>query len=100
MLTPEIKIDFFRICQEILNNAIAHAQARSVTISIADIGDHMRLSIKDSGSGFDQQTVKFRSAISAIKERIASINGLLSIQTDDKETSISIDVPKDSLEKK
>ena len=94
-LTQEIKLDFFRICQEALSNIMLHAQANCVKISIKDIGDQICLSIIDDGNGFDIKHQKYISGLTGIRERVVSINGHLTIESENgKGTKIYIKVAK------
>lgn len=81
-LTHEMKIDFFRICQESLINVINHAQASSVKISIKDVDDKIQLTIIDDGKGFDIDQQKQTSGLIGMRERAASINGQLTVQSE------------------
>ena len=94
-LSYEMKLDFFRVCQESLSNIMYHAQAKNVKISIVDTGDKIELSIVDDGQGFDVDQQKNTSGITRMRERIASINGKLSIQSEiGKGTRVSATVTK------
>lgn len=94
-LTPEIKLDFFRICQESLNNIVLHANANSVKIGIEDIGDTICMYITDDGKGFDVRQKKQTSGLTGIRERAISINGQLTIESKTgKGTRICIAVAK------
>jgi two-component system sensor histidine kinase UhpB len=50
---PELELGCFRVVQEALSNALQHADARSVEISLARRGHHLWLSVQDDGKGFD-----------------------------------------------
>ncbi len=94
-LTNEVKLDFFRICQESLSNIMFHAQAKSVTISVKDTGDKICLSIKDNGKGFEPNQHVHSPGFTRIRERAASINGELSIQSEPRKgTRISVVISK------
>jgi PAS domain S-box-containing protein len=94
-LTQEIKMDFFRICQESLSNVMNHASANSVKISIKDEGNMLRLSITDDGKGFEAGKQLRTSGLANIRERVASINGRLTIQSRiQKGTYISVALPR------
>ncbi|HJY22025.1 MAG TPA: ATP-binding protein, partial [Hanamia sp.] len=94
-LTQEIKIDFFRICQESLSNVMHHAEAYSVKISIKDMGNTIRLSVTDDGKGFEVKKQLKISGITNMRERVASINGKLIIQSKIGEgTNVSVTIPK------
>ncbi len=94
-LTKEMKLDFFRICQESLGNVMYHAQATSVEVSIEDVGNAIRLSIADDGRGFDRKNQQPTPGISSMQKRAASINGELVIVTEPgKGTTISVEIEK------
>jgi PAS domain S-box-containing protein len=52
-LPPEWNENLFWIVIEALNNALKHAQARSVQISICSSPPHIELNVQDNGIGFD-----------------------------------------------
>ncbi len=97
-LSHEVQLDFFRICQEALNNVKNHAEAKSVKIIIEDIGDSVCLSIIDDGKGFLVEQKKIKSGLKNMRERAASINAELIIQSEIvKGTKISTTINKHVL---
>jgi PAS domain S-box-containing protein len=94
-LSREIKLDFFRICQEALSNIMYHAQANNASIRIKDIGDEIRLTITDDGKGFDTFNKKHASGLISMRKRAVSINGQLKIQSETgKGTEVSVTINK------
>jgi PAS domain S-box-containing protein len=94
-LTQEIKLDFFRICQESLTNVMYHAQANNVKISIEDRDDKICLSIIDDGKGFEIEQQKQSPGLTGMRERAASINGHVTIQSEPgKGTKVCFTVAK------
>lgn len=94
-LTREIKLDFFRICQESLSNIMYHAQANNVKIKIEDFGNKICLSIKDDGKGFEVEQQKQVAGLTGIRETVSSINGQLTINSAiGKGTTISVILTK------
>lgn len=51
-LEPDHKVVLYRIFQEALNNAMKHARAHRITVTLSN-GQHVRLGIQDNGVGFD-----------------------------------------------
>ena len=95
-ISHEIKIDFFRICQEALSNVMNHADASSVKISLKETEKALSLSIVDDGKGFDIQTTMRGAGLSGIYNRVASINGRITIDgATGKGTHINIKVSID-----
>lgn len=94
-LTREIKMDFFRICQEALSNVMYHAQAGTVKISITEAAGHIGLIIIDDGKGFDKEKIKQDPGLIRMRERAASVNAALVIDSEvGKGTSIAVYLPK------
>ena len=81
-LSHELQLDFFRICQEALSNVMYHAQAHNVKISIRDFDDRIYLTISDDGQGFELDGQKQTAGLNSIRERAASINGRLIIESE------------------
>jgi PAS domain S-box-containing protein len=78
-LSNEIKIDFFRICQEALADILNHSEAGEITISIKDINNRVRLLIQDAGNGFSTDLQKQATGLTSIQERANSINGKIGL---------------------
>jgi signal transduction histidine kinase len=56
-LPPEIKIAFYRIAQEALNNVAKHAEANQAWVTLSCTEDEVILRVKDDGSGFDPKKI-------------------------------------------
>jgi len=81
-LPDEIKVAFFRILQESLNNIAKHARAEQVWIEIM-VQDHgAEMSIRDDGRGFDPELIPAESlGVGIMKERAREINADLEINS-------------------
>ncbi len=60
-LDPQRELMIFRIAQELLNNAIKHAQASGITVT-ANVGNTFSLAVEDDGVGFDADFQRSDSA--------------------------------------
>lgn len=56
-MPPQVKIAFYRVAQEALNNVIKHAEASRVQVTLVADPHQARLTIQDNGTGFDPATV-------------------------------------------
>lgn len=88
-LNPELETTCFRIVQEAITNAVRHAQAQNVWVSLVQCNpNELELLIKDDGVGFDVGTVMQRSAgdmslgILGMHERAELIGGNLKVNSD------------------
>lgn len=52
-LRPEHEIILFRMCQELLNNAVKHSEAGIISVEIDYKSDELYLTIADDGKGFN-----------------------------------------------
>jgi signal transduction histidine kinase len=78
-----IEEELYRIAQEGLNNAVKHAQARSIRIDLRYTESNVRLELRDDGQGFDQKAADELGGLGlrGIKERVRKLNGSLSIES-------------------
>jgi len=91
LLTDEMKLDLFRICQEALTNIIEHANAHKVLVSIKTRQDSIELNITDDGNGFDIDQEKEKVGLIIMEERAVSINGRLFVKSKAGEgTTVSV----------
>ncbi len=73
-LPVEVKVTFYRVTQEALNNISKHASATEVTLACEQRTNEARLSIVDNGRGFDlANSSPERMGMSIMRERAATI---------------------------
>jgi PAS domain S-box-containing protein len=95
-LPKEIKMDFFRICQEALSNIMEHAEANEVKVILEDNVNTISLSIADDGKGFDVNAYKQSPGIMNMQQLAVSINGQLTIESNaGKGTTVTVVIKKD-----
>lgn len=95
--SPAKDLIILRILQEIINNIIKHARAKTIKISTNIINGCFNLSVIEDGIGFDLSTsnqTKTGMGLSSIQRRVEMIAGNLKISSGvDKGTSILIAIP-------
>jgi len=97
VLTHEVQLDFFRICQEALNNIAQHAEAKTVKIRMIEVGGSICLFIMDDGKGFSVKCAGQKSGITNMMKRAASINGQLELTSEPgKGTTVAVKIVKGS----
>jgi signal transduction histidine kinase len=91
-LPPEIKVAFYRIAQEALNNTAKHAEASRVEMNVECDQDRISLSVRDNGRGFEMEGLSHESlGLGIMKERAENIGAILSIFSEvDKGTQITV----------
>jgi signal transduction histidine kinase len=77
----EVQQCFYRVAQEALINAADHAMAHRVQVCMAREGSVLKLSIRDDGTGFDNNSVDLtqKFGLLGMRERVEMICGNLSI---------------------
>ncbi len=84
-LPPATKHHLLRIAQEAITNAVRHAAAAVITITLAYEPDLVRLEISDDGNGFVTGEVLNRGighfGLRGLRGRVAKIGGVLDIQS-------------------
>jgi nitrate/nitrite-specific signal transduction histidine kinase len=81
-LTHEVKIAFYRVAQEALNNIAKHSGARQVDVRLECQPGQMNLFIKDDGLGFDPDSITPEHlGIAIMHERANSIGASLKIES-------------------
>ncbi|OGN92939.1 MAG: hypothetical protein A2Z71_01175 [Chloroflexi bacterium RBG_13_50_21] len=81
-LTHEVKIVFYRVAQEALNNIAKHSGARQVGLHLECQPGQLSLLVKDDGLGFDPATIAPEHlGIAIMRERANSIGAILKIES-------------------
>jgi nitrate/nitrite-specific signal transduction histidine kinase len=81
-LTHEVKIVFYRVAQEALNNIAKHSGARQVELCLECQAGQMNLLIKDDGLGFEPDSITpDHMGISIMHERASSIGASLKVES-------------------
>jgi two-component system, NarL family, sensor histidine kinase UhpB len=99
-LGESLNINIYRIVQEAMNNAIKHAQAKNIDISLSttQTGD-LQLTIKDDGIGMNVHDVDQSNhfGLLGMRERVQSFGGSFNIDSElnsSAGTTIYINIPQ------
>jgi signal transduction histidine kinase len=88
-LPPETEAVAFRIAQEALYNALRHGDPREVTVSLRP----GVLEIRDDGGGFDPSASRDGLGLASMRERAASVGGVLTVESSDSGTVVRLETP-------
>jgi len=95
-LSADTSLCFFRVLQESLHNASKHSGVRHFEVRLWGTSDEIHLTVKDSGTGFDQEAAKTSPGLGLISmdERVKMVNGTLTVESHSKGgTTIHARVP-------
>lgn len=93
-LQPDGQTILFRIVQELLQNAIKHANAKHIEIKIKEEQELLTIYIADDGIGFDEATTKKSVGLLNIRHRTSLLRGTVQWQSSiNKGTAVTIQLP-------
>lgn len=79
-LAEDVELAVYRIAQEALTNAVRHADARSIVVSVTVLDGHLRLAVSDDGRGFDSLARSPQAlGLAGMHERATALGGRFSI---------------------
>jgi two-component system sensor histidine kinase DegS len=84
-LESHIEVTIFRGVQELLTNALAHAQATQIQVALDLAQDHVQATVEDNGSGFNVDDALNANnktiGLTSLRERIEMLGGDINIQS-------------------
>jgi signal transduction histidine kinase len=88
-------ITIYRIVQELINNTIKHAAAKTAMVQVSAANDLLSVTVEDDGKGFDKAILKQVRGIgwSNIQNRVEFLKGNIDVRSEkDKGTSVHIEM--------
>jgi signal transduction histidine kinase len=95
-LPRDVIYGLYKVAQEGLRNVARHAAVAQATVTLQCHGQIVRLSVEDTGIGFDPGSLRLRfgMGILSMKERLKSLNGKFTIASEPgKGTHIEAEIP-------
>ena len=99
-LDENVRVFLFQAVRELVANVQKHAKAKTLTVSISRLDNHIHVGVADDGVGFDREKVGSvypnprGFGLFSIKERLSCIGGTLKIESaPGKGTDITITAP-------
>jgi signal transduction histidine kinase len=95
-LAPKVEEAMLRVAEEALHNALQHARATHVTVTLRGNEDHSILEVHDDGRGFDSATANasHRLGLASMRERSHAVHGRITVaSTPGQGTTIRLEVP-------
>ncbi|MFA9370527.1 MAG: tetratricopeptide repeat protein [Labilibaculum antarcticum] len=93
-LPNELKIELYRIIQELMSNVIKYSEANIVDVQILRADKYLNLMLEDNGLGFDTTKATNGIGLKNIHSRIAALNGVCRIESSPGNwTLVNIEIP-------
>ena len=84
----------FRIIQEVVTNALRHAKATNILLTLLFTESNLLITVEDDGVGFDPAAPASGLGLRSIKERVHILNGQIAIDSTAEEgTNVLITLP-------
>lgn len=95
LITDElVQLTLYRICMELINNTIKHAQGKALSLRFKADENNLLLQYSDNGIGMDFDSERAGSGMNNLMERIRFLGGTCRIDTSPKKGfSIEVNVP-------
>ncbi|HVU15079.1 MAG TPA: GAF domain-containing protein [Phototrophicaceae bacterium] len=81
LVPSAVRIAFYRIAQEALNNVVKHAHASEVRVTLEARQNHLRLVVQDNGLGFSQKGTPTGLGLNFMTERADEVGAQIDIAT-------------------
>lgn len=99
-LGGDVKINIYRVIQELLQNCVKHAQCESVQVAFQKDKNVLHLTVTDDGIGFDNTRGKHGIGLKNIVSRVKKMGAWLEIEgKPDQGTTVKIKIPNIDLKK-
>lgn len=89
-LDPEFELSLYRMTQELIHNAIKHANASLLTVQFSCRNNWLGITIEDNGSGMPDKPHQ-GSGIASIQSRIKAVSGQMNITSDHSGTTVYLE---------
>jgi two-component system sensor histidine kinase UhpB len=92
--SPETDLVIYRVAQESLTNAVRHAEASKITLSLAAADQRIKLRVHDDGKGISAPLSSDTVGITGMRERAMLVGAQLEIRSNHGAgTEVRLDVP-------
>lgn len=98
-LPPDVETELLRIGQEAITNAVKHARARRIEVTLDFLADSVRLRVVDDGRGFrppesERSDASGGFGVTGMRERAAQLRGRLTVSSRGRRgTELRLTVP-------
>ncbi len=92
-LDEALAVHIYRICFELINNAVKHAHAADIDIQVVQEVDSLLLIVEDTGKGFLPEAANEGIGLKNVRHRVAYLKGTLSIDSNTNGTTVIINLP-------
>ncbi len=78
---PDMELSTFRIIQELVQNVLKHARARTLLVQLSCRNDILHITVEDDGTGIPKHHNGHGAGLKNIMDRIKAINGMIHVES-------------------
>jgi two-component system, NarL family, sensor kinase len=91
-LPPEVEVACYHVAVEAVHNAVRHAGAGQVTVTLATLDGRLELAVADDGHGI-QAATSHGQGLATMRQRVEEIGGRFHMETGAGGTTVSATLP-------
>jgi two-component system NarL family sensor kinase len=91
-LPAAVEVAAYRIVTEALTNTLRHAGASTAEVRLLWSDERLEVEVQDDGSGIAYDAQR-GVGLESMRERVAELGGLLSIQSSNSGTTVRVELP-------
>jgi signal transduction histidine kinase len=88
-----IELGLYRICMELINNTLKHAQAKYIHIQMDQFEDMLSLTYRDDGKGIPENYESDGIGVKNMQARVNALRGTMNVQNDTSGMVAFIKIP-------
>jgi signal transduction histidine kinase len=96
-LDESVETNAYFLVSEAVTNALKHADAGRITVTVAHVGGTLRVAVEDDGRGFDPDHPGHAGGVVHMRDRVNAVGGTLALRSAPAQgTSVSAVFPLDA----
>ncbi len=100
-LDKSVELAVYRMCQELIQNIIKHANADQAVVQIMEHENTLSITVEDNGTGFDPEEHTGGFGLQNLRHRVHSLQGTISVMSaKERNTTVFIEFDLQKLKKK
>ncbi|GGZ28702.1 hypothetical protein GCM10007049_22120 [Echinicola pacifica] len=93
-LEEQLELTLYRICQELVQNVLKHAEATSIHLQIIRHPQSLNLTVEDNGKGMDMNSLSLGLGLEGIRAKVKMLEGEFDIESQPGRGCLAvIDIP-------
>ncbi|PCE62538.1 hypothetical protein B7P33_18040 [Sediminicola luteus] len=97
-MPKKAEVNAFRIIQELVNNAVRHAEATQIDVQLSSRENTVQITVEDDGKGFDSEKLGNEGiGLGNVRSRIDYLKATTDFISNEKGTSYTIEFNKDEI---